>query len=155
MVDYTDLKIRQFEDRVKGILSEDLGYGDITTDALIDSNLRATAKLFLREPGVVAGIYETAAFFTFLGCTVNIKVEEGETVEANEVLFVAKGLASSLLIAERSAAHFDNNRKSATPRLRPDTARRKICWPSNPRQSIRCTASRPGGVSFAVLIPNF
>lgn len=38
------------EERVKGFLFEDLGSGDITSDALIPADLRARGQLYFREP---------------------------------------------------------------------------------------------------------
>ena len=42
-------------------LKEDIGNGDITTDALIDENKEINAHIIAREDGIVAGIEEISS----------------------------------------------------------------------------------------------
>jgi nicotinate-nucleotide pyrophosphorylase (carboxylating) len=91
------------EEIVKGFLFEDLGYGDITSDALIPRELKAEARLFFKEPGIAAGIEEAAAVFTVLGCNVTRYAPDGARVEARQTLLKIKGPARSLLAGERVA----------------------------------------------------
>jgi nicotinate-nucleotide pyrophosphorylase (carboxylating) len=94
---------RLTEELVRGFVSEDLGYGDITSDALIPSDLRAEARLFFRELGVAAGLEEAAAVFTLLGCDVTSYAADGEHVEAKKILLKIEGPARALLAGERVA----------------------------------------------------
>ena len=48
-------------------LAEDLGTGDVTTEAVIPPGRRAFARMVAREPLVVAGIEVAAAAGGFLG----------------------------------------------------------------------------------------
>ncbi|MCX6649869.1 MAG: carboxylating nicotinate-nucleotide diphosphorylase [Candidatus Bathyarchaeota archaeon] len=91
------------EELVRGFLSEDLGYGDITSDALIRREQRAEARLFFREPGVAAGLEEAAAIFTLLGCDVKQRALDGASVEAKKHLLEIEGPARALLAGERVA----------------------------------------------------
>jgi len=91
------------EEIVGGFLSEDLGYGDITSDALIPESLMAEARLFFKEPGVAAGLEEAAAVFTLLGCDVMSHVHDGARVEAKKILLRIEGPARALLAGERVA----------------------------------------------------
>jgi len=43
---------------LKTFLLEDLGYGDFTTDSLIDPLLKASGTIICKEPAVVAGLWE-------------------------------------------------------------------------------------------------
>jgi nicotinate-nucleotide pyrophosphorylase (carboxylating) len=89
------------EERVREFLLEDLGYGDITSDALIPPYQRAKARLYFKEPGVAAGLAEASAVFTVLGCEVKQRVQDGECVEANQTLLDIEGYAKKLLAGER------------------------------------------------------
>ncbi len=91
------------EECVKGFLLEDLGSGDVTSDALIAPDVKASGRLFFRVPGVAAGIEEASAVFTLLGCEVDQLVPDGAHVEANQVLLRVDGSARALLAGERVA----------------------------------------------------
>ncbi|MFA5869703.1 MAG: carboxylating nicotinate-nucleotide diphosphorylase [Candidatus Bathyarchaeia archaeon] len=91
------------EERVKEFLFEDLGYGDLTSEALIPVDQMAKARLYFKESGVVAGIEETAAVFTLLGCEVKRLAADGARVEARQMLLEVDGPARALLSGERVA----------------------------------------------------
>ena len=91
------------EEIIREFLSEDLGYGDITSDALIRHDQRASARLFFKEPGVTAGLEEAAAVFTLLGCEVRQHAPDGASVEARKQLLEIEGSAKALLAGERVA----------------------------------------------------
>lgn len=91
------------EELVRGFLSEDLGYCDITSDALIRREQCAEARLFFRVSGVAAGLEEAAAVFTLLGCEVTQHAHDGANVEARKPLLEIKGSARALLAGERVA----------------------------------------------------
>jgi len=90
-------------DKIKEYLREDLGFGDITSDALIPSGQEARAKLFFREPGVTAGLDEASALFEMLGCVAELRKRDGERVKAGEALMEVEGPARALLSGERTA----------------------------------------------------
>jgi nicotinate-nucleotide pyrophosphorylase (carboxylating) len=91
------------EDKVWGFLREDLGYGDITSEALIDEGQMAKASLYFREEGIVAGLDEAATIFSLLGCKVKILKVEGTNASAGEALMEVEGSAKALLAGERTA----------------------------------------------------
>jgi nicotinate-nucleotide pyrophosphorylase (carboxylating) len=84
------------------MIDEDCGFGDITTTALISPDHIAKARLFTRQPGVVAGINIAAIILQDFGCTVTPKQQDGAKVKANTTLIAAKGRAASLLTIERT-----------------------------------------------------
>ena len=47
-------------------LTEDVGTGDVTTDAIVPAALQATAEIVLREPGVVCGLESAFEVFRTL-----------------------------------------------------------------------------------------
>ena len=91
------------EEQLRVFLLEDLGYGDITSEALISSEQRARARLFFKEPGVAAGLEEASLIFTMLGCEVKHLERDGNWVPPGKVLLEFDGLARSLLVGERVA----------------------------------------------------
>jgi nicotinate-nucleotide pyrophosphorylase (carboxylating) len=89
-------------------LAEDIGRGDITTDALIDAGVGASARLMAREAGIVAGLDLAAAAFHGVDSTVLFEriVEDGQSVKAGDVVARIAGSARALLSAERVALNF-------------------------------------------------
>ncbi|MCW3978887.1 MAG: carboxylating nicotinate-nucleotide diphosphorylase [Candidatus Bathyarchaeota archaeon] len=90
------------EERLREFLGEDIGFGDITSNALLDAGLRARARLYFKEEGVAAGLEEAAAIFAYLGCTVRLLVEDGERAPQGRTLMEIDGPARSLLAGERT-----------------------------------------------------
>jgi len=93
---------------IKLALDEDIGEDDITSDAIVDAGLSATARIVAKERLVVAGLDIARRVFTTVdpGIVWDQKHEDGEHCEAKKVLAVAKGPARSLLKAERTAINF-------------------------------------------------
>lgn len=94
-----------YEDLVRRELAVDLGVaGDITTDAIVDDDLGATAHVVARQDGRVCGL--SCCLFTFevLGGVVHrARRGDGEDVTTGSVLAELQGPARSLLSAERTA----------------------------------------------------
>jgi nicotinate-nucleotide pyrophosphorylase (carboxylating) len=89
-------------------LAEDIGRGDITTDALIDAGVAASARLMAREAGIIAGLDLAAAAFRGVDSAVVFDrvVEDGQGVKAGDVVARISGSARALLSAERVALNF-------------------------------------------------
>lgn len=90
------------EDTLRSFLAEDIGYGDLTTESLIDSRLDAEATIICKESAVIGGIEETLALLKVVGCEGIPRVEDGERVKANTTIFHARGSARTLLSVERT-----------------------------------------------------
>jgi nicotinate-nucleotide pyrophosphorylase (carboxylating) len=90
-------------DKIKGFLWEDLGYGDVTSEALIPAGQMARARLFFREPGVASGLMEASLVFELLGCKVEVLAEDGDAVEPVQTLLEVEGPAAAMLSGERTA----------------------------------------------------
>jgi nicotinate-nucleotide pyrophosphorylase (carboxylating) len=97
------------EDAVRAALLEDLGRaGDITTNATIAPEAKATAVLASREAGVVAGmpLAETAFQLLDLELVFRSRVSDGDTVKPGDPLAEISGNARAMLSAERVALNF-------------------------------------------------
>jgi len=95
-------------DLIRRALAEDIGRGDVTTEATIPAGLRATARIVAREAGVVAGLPLAQRVFAALdpAATFAARVADGDKVEADATLARITGEARALLIAERVALNF-------------------------------------------------
>jgi nicotinate-nucleotide pyrophosphorylase (carboxylating) len=90
-------------DRIKEFLREDIGYGDVTSEALIPADQMARARLFFREPGVASGLMEASMVFELLGCEVEMHAMDGDAVETAQTLLEVEGPAAAILTGERTA----------------------------------------------------
>jgi nicotinate-nucleotide pyrophosphorylase (carboxylating) len=91
---------------VVAALREDVGDGDLTTEALVPARERCTAQLLIEEPGVVCGIPVAAAVFKALDPSVSITPLRSEgTVLDTAPVAVAElsGPARAILTGERTA----------------------------------------------------
>ncbi len=84
------------------MLEEDLGFGDITTQALIAPNQWAQARFVSREQGVVAGTEIVAEFLGSMGFEVVRYLSDGTRIEQDSLILEVPGPAASLLAMERA-----------------------------------------------------
>jgi len=90
---------------VRTALEEDIGLGDVTTDATIATNTGARAQLVARENFTLAGLGVAAEVFHLLDPDTSFEkiLTDGESVRKGEVIAWLKGRASILLQGERVA----------------------------------------------------
>lgn len=91
------------EERLREFLKDDIGWGDITSEALIDDGQMAKGRLYFKEDGVAAGLDEVATIFRILGCEVNAIMRDGSSVSRDQTLMEINGPAKALLAGERTA----------------------------------------------------
>ena len=94
---------------VRAALLEDLGRaGDITTDAIVPSDVRAKVSLGARQAGVVAGLDLALMAFRLVEPAIAASVAraDGSHVAAGETIATLEGPARGLLTAERVALNF-------------------------------------------------
>ena len=87
-------------------LSEDIGSGDITTDAVVGAEVQVTADVVVREPGVISGLDYAAAVFSALdpACTTEVLAPDGAAIAAPpSVVATIAGPARAVLSGERLA----------------------------------------------------
>ncbi len=89
-------------------LEEDLGGGDLTTDAIIDPEIRGKAALDARQPMVLAGLPVFSRVFQLLCSEIEFKnfFEDGHYVSPGEKICFLSGPLSAILKAERTALNF-------------------------------------------------
>lgn len=87
-------------------LAEDIGRGDITTQACVQDDVSGIGKFLAKENLVVCGLAVAEAVFLHLdedSPDIESLVAEGEEVEAGTVFATLKGFADVLLTGERVA----------------------------------------------------
>jgi nicotinate-nucleotide pyrophosphorylase (carboxylating) len=95
----------QIDRIIKNALEEDLGRGDLTTDAIIGPDVTGRAVLEAREDIILAGLHVFMRVFSILDPLVSFEIfyNEGERVPAGKVVCAIKGGMASILKAERTA----------------------------------------------------
>ena len=101
------MKPRQY-DPIAAALKEDIGDGDVTTDFFVPETLHATGRIIVREKAIVAGIGSAAEAFRQVDPLTDIQTNcrDGDDVAAGDVIIEVRGLARSILKAERVALNF-------------------------------------------------
>jgi nicotinate-nucleotide pyrophosphorylase (carboxylating) len=95
-------------DPIAAALEEDIGQGDVTTDFFVPETLHATGRVAARENAIVAGTGAAAEVFRRVDPSVDIQVlrRDGDEVVAGDLIIEVRGLARSILKAERVALNF-------------------------------------------------
>jgi len=93
---------RIVEEKLRQILSDDIGQGDVTAAAVIPANLAVKAEVIAKEQGVAAGIEEAVFIAEYLGLMVKAKVVDGEKIKGKQVLIQISGDAQTILSLERT-----------------------------------------------------
>ena len=97
-----------YREIVRRALAEDLGWGDVTTEAIVPSGLRARGIILAKSPCVLAGLDVAAEAFSQLdpGCVFDRTRSDGQRCEAGDVVAELRGQAAAMLTAERTALNF-------------------------------------------------
>jgi nicotinate-nucleotide pyrophosphorylase (carboxylating) len=90
------------EEKLKQILAEDVGQGDVTSEAVVPADLAVEAVVLAKEAGVAAGIEETVIFAESLGLNVKAEVADGDEIKSGTVILRISGNARTILSAERT-----------------------------------------------------
>ncbi len=90
------------EEKLKQLLADDIGQGDVTAAAVIPANLTVKAEIIAKEEGIVAGIEEATYLAEYLGLAVNTKVSDGAKIKNKQILMRISGDAQTILSVERT-----------------------------------------------------
>jgi hypothetical protein len=89
-------------------LAEDIGTGDITSEAFVPASLQALARIVARDRAVVAGTATAAEVFRRVDARLHVDVlqPDGSALSGGETILEIRGAARSILTAERVALNF-------------------------------------------------
>lgn len=89
-------------------IEEDLGRGDVTTDALMLDEVKAEGQIIAKEELVICGLDLAEYVFARVGPRLRVStlVSDGDELSAGDEVLVIDGDAPSMLQAERTALNF-------------------------------------------------
>lgn len=96
------IPLKILEEKLKQLLAEDVGQGDVTSVVVVPSNLAVEATVLAKEAGTAAGIEETEILAKSLGLNVETKVTDGDEIRKGKTLLKLSGDAQTILSAERT-----------------------------------------------------
>jgi nicotinate-nucleotide pyrophosphorylase (carboxylating) len=93
---------------VHSALAEDIGTGDVTSEAIISPATRLAGDFLVKAPGVVAGLEVVGEVFRQMDARIRYQplVPDGTVVTPGDVVASVEGVGPSLLSAERVALNF-------------------------------------------------
>lgn len=89
-------------------LLEDVGMGDVTTEAIVQEDALGGAVFLCKEQGIVAGLDIAALVFEYCDHSITLTplVHDGQQVTAGQQLATLHGSARAVLTGERTALNF-------------------------------------------------
>lgn len=104
-VPFAPLDPALYREVVRRALAEDLGWGDVTTDATVSPDQRARGVILVKSPCVLAGIQVAEEAFRQLdpAITFEIRRQDCDRCAPGDVVAQAHGSAGAMLTAERTA----------------------------------------------------
>ena len=97
-----------YREIVRRALNEDLGWGDLTTAAVVPGDVAAVGRILAKSPCVLAGLDVAAEVFRQVDArtTVTRRRREGQTCHPGDVVAEVTGSGAALLTGERTALNF-------------------------------------------------
>jgi len=102
------IKGKQVEQIVSNALAEDLGSGDVTSEALVPSELEGKASILVKRDGVLVGLDVAKEVFRQVDPSLRFKalVKDGAKIRKGGMVATVDGKVASILKAERTALNF-------------------------------------------------
>ena len=98
---------QQFQNELNLIISnairEDVGDGDHSSLACIPASAQGSAKLLVKDTGIIAGVEFAKMVFNYVDSNMKVEtfIEDGTEVKYGDVVFHVHGSSQSILKAER------------------------------------------------------
>ncbi len=104
----SSVQIWDMLDIIDEALIEDIQDGDHTTLATIEHDAAGSAKLLVKESGIIAGVELAEKILKHVNpeLEVDIFIPDGAKVEPGDVAFTVQGRVQALLVAERTMLNF-------------------------------------------------
>lgn len=95
----------EIDQLIEGFFKEDIGPGDITTNAIFSSNDRCEARIVAKENGIIAGIGVAKRIFQKLDAEASFShsINDGDHIESGQEILRIKALVRAVLSGERLA----------------------------------------------------
>jgi nicotinate-nucleotide pyrophosphorylase (carboxylating) len=107
-VPFEPLDPGMYRELVRRALAEDFGWGDVTTETIIDREQKARGVIVAKATCVIAGIDIAADAFRQLDPAAHVTIicQDGQRCERGAEVAQIRGQAAALLTAERTALNF-------------------------------------------------
>ena len=107
-VPFAPLDPALYREAVRRALAEDLGWGDVTTEATVNAALHCRGVILAKCDCVVAGLDVAAETFRQLdpGAVFTATLADGDRAASGTVVATLRGAAGAMLTAERTALNF-------------------------------------------------
>ena len=95
-------------DPITAALAEDIGPGDLTSQYFVPAELHGSARIFAKEPAVLAGVETAAEVFRRVDHSLLVTplATDGRPLAPGETVLEISGPVRSILTAERVALNF-------------------------------------------------
>ena len=102
------LNLAKLEPLLERALEEDIGQGDVTTEAIIPERIKVKGKIKAKARGIVAGLHVAELVFKMVDKRIKFvpKKKDGSKVLKGSILAEVSGPAHGILRAERVALNF-------------------------------------------------
>jgi nicotinate-nucleotide pyrophosphorylase (carboxylating) len=88
---------------IENAFREDVGVGDHTSLSCIPENAQGSAKLLVKDTGIIAGVEFAKKVFHYIDPTLKVEtlINDGSSVKFGDIVFFVSGKSQSILQAER------------------------------------------------------
>ena len=87
---------------IEYMLEEDEGFGDITSNAVVEKGMEVNAYIISKDEGILAGIDIIREVFEEYGVNVIFWLKDGSEIAKNDLIMSVKGDARTILLLERT-----------------------------------------------------
>lgn len=87
---------------IQYMLDEDMGFGDITSQAVVDEGCEVSAQIISKDEGILAGMDIIRDVFEEYGINVLFWLKDGTPISKNDLLMSVSGDARTILLLERT-----------------------------------------------------
>ena len=94
---------KELEDIIQRALAEDIGSGDHTALACIPESAKGSAKLLVKETGILAGVEVAKSIASYFDSSLKFDffMNDGDAIKPGDIAFEISGSARSILTTER------------------------------------------------------
>lgn len=88
---------------IKNAIREDIGDGDHTSLSCIPEDAEGSAKLLVKDTGIIAGVAFAKQVFSYVDKSLKVEIfmNDGDAVKFGDIVFQVSGKSQSILMAER------------------------------------------------------
>ncbi|MBR2558261.1 MAG: carboxylating nicotinate-nucleotide diphosphorylase [Methanobrevibacter sp.] len=87
---------------IEYMLAEDEGFGDVTSNAVVNRDKEITAQIISKDEGILAGIDVIGKVFDEYGIQTIFSLADGSEIKENDLIMSLKGNARTILLLERT-----------------------------------------------------